>query len=121
MSWWLSQPRAEVLACGAWSIALAAAVFLTDSTVAFVAIMGTGLYTAIVYQAARRRWWAASGVLSLTVGILLTNVTAGDHSHTEHNVVFAISLATIAYYMVAVVASKRASERSRRRTERPTE
>jgi len=117
MSQWLTRPRAEVLAFGAWSIALAAAVFLTDSTVAPVAIMGTGLCTAIVYQAARRRWWAASGVLAIAVDILLNNVTAGNHSHTEHNVVFAISLAAIAYFMVAVVANRRASERSRRRTE----
>jgi len=111
MSRWLNRSRAEALVFGAWLLAAAAAAFLSDSTVAFVAILGGGLCVATVYQAAMRRWWAASRVLSLGAGLLLNCVTAGSHSQARHNVAFAVSMATLAYFVVAGVAEKRASER----------
>jgi hypothetical protein len=78
---------------------------------AFVATEGSLWCAAIVYQAARRRWWAASGSLAFGAGLSLGTATAGNHSRIEHDVVFAVELATIAYYMIASAADRKASKR----------
>jgi hypothetical protein len=112
MSRWLNRSRAKLLALISWGIALAATAFLADSTAAYVAIFGSGYCAAIVYHAAGRRWWIASGLLSLGAGILLNIVTSGNHSSIEHKVVFAVSLVAITYFLIAGAADRRASERS---------
>lgn len=112
MSRWLSRSRIELGVLIAWTAALVAVALLSDSTTAFVAIVASGCGVAIVYQAARRRWWIASGQLALFAGMLLNLLTAGNHSQTEHKVVYAVSLVTATYFLVAAVAGKRASERS---------
>jgi hypothetical protein len=48
----------------------------------------------------------------LGAGLLLDAVTAGNHSHTEHYAGFAVGLATLAYFTIAIAAERRASERS---------
>lgn len=78
VSRWLVRRRIESLALiFAWSAALVAVALLWDSTAAFVAIFGSGYGAAIVYQAARHRWWIAGGLLAFGGGILLNIVTAG--------------------------------------------
>jgi hypothetical protein len=44
---------------------------------------------------------------------MLNIATEGNHSRTEHNVVFAVGLASIAYFLIAAAAERRATERSR--------
>jgi|SRR5271156_4259277 len=113
MSRWLVRRRIESLALIiTWCAALAAVALLWDSTAAFVAIFGSGYGAAIVYQAARHRWWIASGLLALGGGILLNLVTAGNHSRIEHKAVFAVTLVTATYFLGAGAADRRASERS---------
>jgi hypothetical protein len=113
VSRWLVRRQIESLALiFAWSAALVAVALLWDSTAAFVAIFGSGYGAAIVYQAARHRWWIAGGLLAFGGGILLNIVTAGNHSRIEHKVVFAVTLVTSTYFLVAGAADRRALERS---------
>jgi hypothetical protein len=111
MSRWLTRTRAEALVFGAWVLAVAAAMFLTDSTAAFMAILGGGFCAATVYQAAMRQWRAASRVLSLVAALSVNKLTAGSHSQAWHNAAFAVNLAAFAYFVVAGAVEKRASQR----------
>ncbi len=116
MSRWLTRSRAEAFAFGAWALAVAAAALLVDSTVAFVTILSTGLCAAIVYQSVLRRWWAASRMLAVGAVLLVNSMTAGGHSQTRHNVAFAVSLAAMAYFVIAGDAEKKAAARRAART-----
>ena len=113
MSRWAIRHRIELLALIAWCAASVAVALLSDSTAAFVAIVGSGCGAGVVYQAAQRHWWLASAVLAIGAGGFLPDaVTTGNHSQTEHNVMLAVNLAALAYFMVAVAAENRASARS---------
>jgi hypothetical protein len=107
----LSRPRVELLAFISWCVALAAVTLLVDSTAAFLAILGSGYCAGIVYWAARRQWWSASGLMAVSAWTLLNIVTRGDHSPIEHNVVFAAELIAFAYFLIATAADRRGSKR----------
>jgi hypothetical protein len=62
---WPIRRRIEPLALITWSAASVAVALLTDSTAAFVAIVGSGCGAGIVYQAAQRQWWTVSAMLAL--------------------------------------------------------
>jgi hypothetical protein len=111
MSRSLSRPKVELLAFISWCVALSAVTLLVDTTAAFLAILGSGYCAGIVYWAARRQWWSASGLMAVSAWTLLNIVTRGDHSPIEHNVVFAAELIAFAYFLIATAADRRGSKR----------
>jgi hypothetical protein len=72
--------------------------------------LAAGIFSVIMsalaaYQAVTHRRWEASGVAAFGCGALLNIVTEGNHSHAEHNVVFAVSLTLLAYYLITVLTA----------------
>jgi peptidoglycan/LPS O-acetylase OafA/YrhL len=62
---------------------------------------------AVWLVAVRRRRWTAAGLLAVGVGLLITMVTAGNHSHAEHLAVWLASCVLWAFLMVCVVMDAR--------------
>jgi hypothetical protein len=78
--------------------------------------LAAGIFSAVmgalaVYQAVKHRRWEASGTAAFGCGALLNIVAEGNHSRAEHNVVFAVSLILLAYYMITVFTGSRARRR----------
>jgi hypothetical protein len=90
---------------GGWSGTL-------NSSALFAAIFGAIVGAGITYQATTRQWWKASGLFAFGVGVLLNIVTEGNKSRTEHNVVFAMSLVLIVYFLIVVFTDRRAQRRA---------
>jgi hypothetical protein len=79
-----------------------------DSAALVAAICGA----AVAYGVVKRQWWKASGSFAIGSAGLLNFVTAGNHSHLEHLVVFAMSNILIAYFLIVVVVVGRAQRRT---------
>jgi hypothetical protein len=79
-----------------------------DSKALVAAAVGALFGVLVTPLAGRRQWWKASGAFAFGVGWLLNVVTEGNKSRAEHNVVFATSLLLFAYFLMVVLADRRA-------------
>jgi hypothetical protein len=76
-----------------------------DSGILMAAMLGAAFGLAVVVLVVKRQWWKASGICALGTMFLLDNMTEGNRSRTEHNVVLAIGLVLLAYFLAVVVAA----------------
>jgi hypothetical protein len=60
-----------------------------------------------------RRWRAATAIAAFGGTILLNLVTAGNQSRVEHDAIFGVSLAGVAYAVAAFAADRRTQNRRR--------
>jgi hypothetical protein len=90
-----------------------------DSRAALAAVMGVlfGLVIGVAISAAdakragRQQWRGVSALCALGIGIELGIVTEGNHSRPEHNVVLAVELILLAWFVIAAGAGRRAQRR----------
>lgn len=99
-----------------WAVT-AAVVALWDLTAAVVVCMA-GMYCfAVAFCLAERQWWKASAAAAVGGSLVLNIVTAGNHSQVEHDVVFGVGMAALAYWLAVSAADRRT--RNRRGKPRP--
>ena len=65
------------------------------------ALIGATMGAAVCYQAIKRGWWAASGMLAMGAAVLLGVVTQGHIRHLGHSVVFYVAMSLILWSAVA--------------------
>jgi hypothetical protein len=65
----------------------------------------------VAISLAERRWWAATGNAAFGVATVLNLVAPSNSSRVEHDVVFGVSLAALAYCLVAFTADRRTRNR----------
>ena len=78
-----------------------------DSRAAIAALIGVAIGTAIAVCVSDRRWRDASSISALGTALILGIVTEGNHSHSEHNVVFAVELLLLACFVYAAGTGRR--------------
>ena len=98
MSRWLGRSRARTFILVCWAVAAAAVVALWDFRAAIVVCLGGAYCFVLAACLAERRWWAASAFAAFGGSQVLNLVTAGNQSQVEHDVVFGVSLAALAYW-----------------------
>jgi hypothetical protein len=86
---------------------------LMDGTALIAAVIGAVVCVAVAKVVVNRQWWNASGMLALGGVFLMNIVTGGNHSRSEHSVIFAASMILLGYWAIVVVASARARRRAR--------
>ena len=97
-----------ILVC--WAVA-AAVVALRDLMAASVVCLGGVTCFAVAISLAERRWWVASAMAAFGGSLVLGLVTAGNHSQVEHDVVFGVGLAAVAYWAAVSAADRRTRNR----------
>jgi len=106
----LPDSRERLRPCNCWAVA--AAVFaLWDFRAAIAVLLGGVSCFMVAISLAERRWWVATGTSAFGGATVLNVVTAGTHSRVEHDVVFSLSLAALAYWAAAFAADTRARNR----------
>lgn len=114
MSQWLGRSRALKFVLAGWAVT-ASVVALWDLAAAVVVSLAGASCFAVAFCLAERQWWKATAAAAWGGSVVLNLVTAGNHSRVEHDVVFGVSLAALAY-CVAVFAADR---RTRSRRDKP--
>ena len=84
-----------------------------DSTALFTAAIGAAVCVAVAKLIVNRQWWNASGMLALGSVFLMNILTGGNHSRTEHGMIFTGSMILLGYWAIVVVANARARRRTR--------
>jgi hypothetical protein len=82
-------------------------------------VLGLGIGAAICYLLVRRDWLAATGALAVGATALLAIVTEGNRSHSEHSIVFAVSVSLILYFAVTAVIRQRRARSDKRQDSLP--
>ena len=72
-----------------------------DARAVFAAIIGVAIAAAVDSRAGKRQWWGVSAFCAFGTAVELGIVTEGNHSRSEHNVVFAVEAVLIAFWVVA--------------------
>jgi hypothetical protein len=78
--------------------------------------VGGAAYGALIswVVALQRRRWAGCAMLAIGASLLLGIATAGNRSRAEHNIVWLIQCAFLAFFAVCAVLDSRAKRRLRR-------
>ena len=97
MSRWLGRSRARTFILVCWAVAAAAVVALWDFRAAIVVCPGGAYCFVLAACLAERQWWAGTAFAAFGGSQVLNLVTAGNQSQVEHDVVFGVSLAALAY------------------------
>ena len=82
-----------------------------DGRAAIATLLGVAIGTGLAVCVGKRQWWSASALCALGTALELGIVTEGNHSRVEHDVVFAVELLLLTFWLVAA----RARMRTRRR------
>jgi hypothetical protein len=82
-----------------------------DGRAAIAALLGVAIGAVVAVRVGERRWWDASAICAMGTAIGLNLVTEGNHSRAEHNVVFAVGLVLLVYFVVAARAGRQARRR----------
>ena len=110
MSRWLGRSRALTFVLVCWAVT-AAVVALWDLTAAVVICMAGVACFAIASCLAERQWWKATATAALFGSLLLNLTTASKSSQVEHDVVFGVGMAGVAYFLAAFAADRRIRNR----------
>jgi len=78
-----------------------------DGRLAVAAFFGVFYAAIVTYCVLKRRWWRASGTLAIGIVMVLGAATEGNHSRPEHNIVFAVSLLLLAWFLVTLIKAQR--------------
>jgi hypothetical protein len=82
-----------------------------DGRAAIAALLGVAIGTVLAVCVGERRWWNASAFCALGTAFELGIMTEGNHSRVEHDVVFAVELLLITFWLVVATAGIRARRR----------
>jgi hypothetical protein len=77
----------------------------------FGLVIGVAISAADAGRAGKQRWWGVSALCAFGIGTELGIVTEGNHSRPEHNVVLAVELVLLAWFVIASRAGRRARRR----------
>ena len=110
MSQWVRLSRTWTFILVGWAVT-AAVVALWDLTAAGVVCLGGVSCFGIAISLTERRWWVATGNAAFGGAMVLNLVAPSNSSRGEHDVVFGVTLAALAYYLAAFAADRRTQNR----------
>jgi hypothetical protein len=110
MSRWLGRSRALTFVLVCWAVG-AAVVALWDLTSAVVVCMAGVACSVVGSCLAERQWWKATASAALFGSLTLNLITPSNSSQVEHDVVFGVGLAGVAYFVSVFAADSRVRNR----------